>query len=396
MVTSATKTLVLDNGAYNIKAGYAGHAESLRCVRNCSIRGKVGGVLYADQVDPTGDLSGVTPRLPFERGYVVNWQLQRDIWNRLFSPDVLNCTPDETTLLLTQPCFNMPVIAQSCDEVVFEEFGFASYHRATAPVLAQYCLSTQKPPECVVIVDAGYSFTHIVPICNGRPVWKAVRRIDVGGKLITNHLKEIISFRQWNMMDETFLINNVKESCCYISTKFEEDQEACSTPNNDIVQDYVLPDIGLGIKGHVRQRNDGSQPRPDEQVLVMNNERFTVTETLFNPSDIGLEQAGIPEAILHAVGACDTDLQGLFYNNIIVIGGNARIPGFKSRLDLELRALIPVEYDLSVVIPERPDVASWQGGVHWAEQFPEEFGQKCVTKAEYAEHGLNICNNRFR
>ncbi|KAI8591861.1 actr6 protein [Geranomyces variabilis] len=350
MVTSATKTLVLDNGAYNIKAGYVGHAD---CVRNCSIRGKVGGVLHADQVDPTGDLSGVTPRLPFERGYVVNWQLQRDIWNRLFSPDVLNCTPDETTLLLTQPCFNLPVIAQSCDEVVFEEFGFASYHRATAPVLAQYCLSTQKPPECVVIVDAGYSFTHIVPICNGRPVWKAVRRIDVGGKLITNHLKEIISFRQWNMMDETFLINNVKESCCYISTKFEEDQEACSTPNNDIVQDYVLPDIRLRIKGHVRQRNDGSQPRPDEQVLVMNNERFTVTETLFNPSDIGIEQAGIPEAILYAVGACDKDLHGLYYNNIIVIGGNARIPGFKSRLELELRALIPAEHDLSVVIPER-------------------------------------------
>ena len=27
-------------------------------------------------------------------------------------------------------------------------------------------------------------------------------RLNVGGKLLTNYLKEVISYRQWNMMDE--------------------------------------------------------------------------------------------------------------------------------------------------------------------------------------------------
>ena len=52
-------------------------------------------------------------------------------------------------------------------------------------------------------------------------------RIDVGGKLLTNHLKELVSFRQWNMMDETYVMNEVKESCCYVSQQFGVDLETC-------------------------------------------------------------------------------------------------------------------------------------------------------------------------
>lgn len=53
------------------------------------------------------------------------------------------------------------------------------------------------------------------------------RRIDVGGKLLTNHLKELVSFRQWNMMDETYVMNEVKETCCYVSREFGVDLETC-------------------------------------------------------------------------------------------------------------------------------------------------------------------------
>ena len=39
------------------------------------------------------------------------------------------------------------------------------------------------------------------------------------------------------------------------------------------------------------------------QVIRMNIERFSVPELLFHPSDIGLEELGIPEAILHSVSS---------------------------------------------------------------------------------------------
>ncbi|TPX56819.1 hypothetical protein PhCBS80983_g04267 [Powellomyces hirtus] len=230
----------------------------------------------------------------------------------------------------------------------------------------------------------------------GRPISHAVKRIDVGGKLITNHLKEAISFRQWNMMDETFLVNEVKELCCLISQKFHEDQELCrrSFPDNTVKLDYVLPDMALGTKGFIRSPGVDAA-RPDEQVLVMNNERFTVPEILFNPSDIGIEQAGIPEAIIQAVQQIDPDLQGLFYSNILVVGGNAHLPGFKERLETELRSLIPLEFDLGLTVADRPDTAAWHGAVNWVRRYPENFRQKCVTRQDYLEHGHNICQQSF-
>jgi hypothetical protein len=35
------------------------------------------------------------------------------------------------------------------------------------------------------------------------------KRVNIGGKLLTNYLKEVVSYRQWNMMDEFKIIDQV-------------------------------------------------------------------------------------------------------------------------------------------------------------------------------------------
>ena len=72
------------------------------------------------------------------------------------------------------------------------------------------------------MVDSGFSFTHIAPYCRNKKMKEGIRRseishcppvttiiiitiitswvivpsrVNVGGKLLTNHLKEIISYR---------------------------------------------------------------------------------------------------------------------------------------------------------------------------------------------------------
>ena len=67
------------------------------------------------------------------------------------------------------------------------------------------------------MVDSGFSFTHVVPICEGEVIHSAVKRINVGGKLLTNHLKEVISYRQVMVMDETYVINQVGYMFVYCS-----------------------------------------------------------------------------------------------------------------------------------------------------------------------------------
>ena len=73
--------------------------------------------------------------------------------------------------------------------------------------------------------------------------------MDVGGKLLTNHLKELVSFRQWNMMEETHIMNDVKEKCCFVSTQFAADLEACRfalSPTGLVVSTRL---IGRGFQG---------------------------------------------------------------------------------------------------------------------------------------------------
>jgi len=144
-------------------------------------------------------------------------------------------------------------------------------------------------------VDAGFSFTHIIPYINGRQLKEAVVRIDVGGKLLTNHLKEIISYRQLHVLDETHVMNACKEDCCYVSMDFEKDMATASLRNqvgNTVAVDYVLPDFTSLRRGYARSNAESSgRPQADgEQIVRMNNERFAVPELLFHPSDIGIHQ----------------------------------------------------------------------------------------------------------
>lgn len=115
----------------------------------------------------------------------------------------------------------------------------------------------------------------------------------------------------------------------------------------------------------------------EDQMLSLGNERFSVPEVLFTPTDIGqssspsfialpshqllpgahlpppvdalvcsfplttsfvpfslagLPQVGIPEAIAQSIALLPEDLQGMFWSNIGVFGGSTLFPGFKERL----------------------------------------------------------------
>ena len=86
------------------------------------------------------------------------------------------------------------------------------------------------------------------------------------------------------MMDETYLINNVKESCCFVSQDFSSDLEKFKSKKGGEVK-YVLPDYSHSKDGYVLK--EGQTIRDDQQVLVLGNERFAIPEILFTPSDVG-------------------------------------------------------------------------------------------------------------
>lgn len=207
----------------------------------------------------------------------------------------------------------------------------------------------QLPVECLLLIDSGYSHTTVTPLIRGQPVQQAIRRLDVGGKLMSNYLKELLSVRHVALTDEPYLVNEIKEAACFVSDDFRRDLDRTwkggvrdrRDVDASVVVDYVLPDYDTRHHGEIRPHDPlqaartkrlGAASGSKEYALPLGNERFAVPELLFNPSDVGLKEAGLPEVIMQSLAALPSGLWPAMLANIVLVGGNAKIPGLTERL----------------------------------------------------------------
>ncbi|KAK2991915.1 hypothetical protein RJ640_006092 [Escallonia rubra] len=387
---SSSNVVVLDNGGGLIKAGIGGERDPTAVVPNCLARPAASKkFLMAEQLlSATADLTSATLRRPFDRGYLVNPDLQSSLWSHLFS-SLLRVTPSTSSLLLTEPLFNLPSIQRSTDEIVFEEFGFRSLFVADSPSLVHLYEASRQPyglvskAQCSLVVDCGFSFTHCAPVFQNFTVNYGVKRMDLGGKALTNYLKEIVSYRSVNVMDESFLMDDVKEKLCFVSLDVAQDLKVSSV----LKCTYVLPDGVTHLKGFVKDPDKAQRylalrkrpPSPDpgseetdelevtkkpedknkidltKNEFSLTNERFLVPEMIFRPADLGMNQAGLSECIVRAISSCHPRLHPVLY--------------------------------------ESPILGVWRGGSLLASS--PDFEAMCVTKEEYEELGSARCRRRF-
>jgi actin-related protein 6 len=418
------QVLIIDNGAATIKCGLVS-CDLPQVIPNCKMKVKAERQrqYIGDQIEDCKDCSGLYYIFPHQKGFVINWDTQREIWDYVINYKFKHINPKETDLIITEPYFNFKAIQHNTDEVLFEEYGFKSVLRTNTGLLS--CINyksgntkvdetTDLPtsdetfPLACLVVDSGFSFTHVAPYVYSEKhgylkLKQGVRRLDVGGKLLTNHLKDIISYRQINVMDETFVINQCKEDVCFVSLNFDEQLRKCgNNKRSKVVRDYILPDFTNVKRGYAREPNwraNNLNPGPDDpQFVRLANERFQVPELLFHPSDIGLNQVGIVETIVDSINSLPTKLQPLLYSNIVLTGGNINIPGFKSRLTRDIRAYCPDLYDVKVYLPDNPTTYPWFGGKALGSKYKDLLEKLSVTKKEYDESGDNkrqICVDKF-
>jgi len=323
------------------------------------------------------------------------------------------------------------------DDLVFSHFGFRYAVAAPAPVLAALDPRSCDEPgsqaaftaQAALVIDLGFSSTcalhrffpapltprahsTVVPVFDARVQWAGVRRINLGGKALTNLLKELVSYRcvpspsppsspapsSMNVMDEFYLIEKIKERLCYVAPDVEAELASAQAPRlrAAIARDYVLPDGAQHARGFVRGEADdprraeraahaarrpaaapsreeedeeaaaASDPFSAEQALSLCNERFMVPEALLHPSGVGSPQAGLAEAALAAVSACGADIRPLLWSRVLLVGGGAALPGLRERLWAELRPLVPEDCELLLSAPPQPACSAWRGGSAWA------------------------------
>ncbi|TKA60544.1 hypothetical protein B0A55_11533 [Friedmanniomyces simplex] len=434
----APRTLILDNGAHTLKAGFSSPLtdpapatpSACHIIPNCIARSTRDRRTYiGPELTTCADYGDLAYRRPVEKGYIVNWEGEKAIWERsFFSKDAhidgagLGCDPAETNLILTEAPNAPASLQRNADEMVFEEFGFGAYYRTLGSSLNAYAPSpfpsttttvpAGVPLECLLVIDAGYSHTTITPLHHGRPLQTAIRRLEIGGKTLTNRLKELIS-RTFDVHREDHIVEEIKEDVCYVSRTFPQDLEKTwkggrydgRELDTGVVVDYVLPDYEHIKRGfyrphdaHVNLRNRalgiGTETGRREHVVTLGNERFTVPELVFTPSDIGMQQAGLCHTVLQSVNALPEGLRQAYLANILVVGGTSLLPGFVERLEAELRSAVDEDTVIRVARAEDPVGNVWSGGARLAADEAAVRGVM-VTRQEWAENGEGWVRRRF-
>ncbi|UXI15436.1 DNA repair and recombination protein RadA [Sarcoptes scabiei] len=299
------------------------------------------------------DYSGMFFILPFTKGFLVNWDIQRQIWDYVFR-NVLKLNNDGKNrfsnigLLITEPVFNFPQIRQLMIKILFEDYGFGKILITTSAQLAAFkylfhvnqssvkndsddfkeikvnekvsigdSVHNNLSEMACIVLESGYSFTHVIPIVDGYKILDHTKRIDLGGKALTNYLKEIISYRQINVLDETYVVNQMKEDCCFVSVDFWKDLDSARrSKENSIMCDYILPDYLAHKRGFIFDRDKHKDLNmADFQTIRMNNERFQVPELLFHPSDVNIDQLGISETLVYSISEFNPNFEMLSSTN---------------------------------------------------------------------------------
>lgn len=264
------------------------------------------------------------------------------------------------------------------------------------------------------MIDSGYSHTTVTPMIYGQPLQSAIRRLDVGGKVLTNYMTRLISLRHFDMRNDTYIVNEMKEAACYVSIDFKNDLERCWKGTKGerrpqyiegagIAKDYVLPDFHSLPKGvlrefdpsrHLKARKLAAARQVDEDIITLRNERFAVPEVVFNPCDIGMRQPGLPDLIVQSLQELPIGLWPGLLANIVVVGGNTLFEGFIQRLQKEVVQRLPDDCIVRVARPADPVTNTWYGAANLANHLNIE--KLAVTKQDYEELGGAQVARRFR
>lgn len=396
------KHLVLDNGSYTIKAGFAGDS-SPHIINNLLAKAKDGLVYIGnDYLNHTNLYSGINFRRPHDQGHLTSWETEKPVWDYTFdqiSPEH-ELDPLDTHLLLTELPFQLPRLSMNTDLIVFEEYGFGEYYRCPALLLVPWDLSP-TPPDFSLVIDCGYNSVHVVPVLYQRAYWKGIRKLPIGGRHLNGLLKETISFRHYDVSDEPILINTVREQTMFVASDFDE-----ALKNKISAKcEFILPDFKTTFTGYVR---DGSiRPLADAQSIQLFDERFTIPESYFRP-EIMLDHnlysknpivqkahfKNLTDLVVDSIMACPEVIRPVLSENISVVGGMANLENLSGRLLSELKRELPVNWNVKLT-DQNHDLShvAWHGGAKLTQQ--DIIKKLTITKQEFFEHGENWCQKQF-
>lgn len=154
---------------------------------------------------------------------------------------------------------------------------------------------------------------------------------------------------------------------------------------------YVHPDAELTIEQKIARLEL-------EHQIQLSVERVRIPEVVFQPSMIGIDQAGLIETINYVLPRYPPHIQSAMVQNMFLTGGNTSFPGFLERTTSEMMAILPFRSEFRIFSAMSPVLDAWRGAAAFARR--EDFLTHCISRRDYDEYGSDylkehMCSNIF-
>ncbi|XP_037629355.1 actin-related protein 5 [Sebastes umbrosus] len=204
--TPAAVPLVIDNGSFQTRAGWAApvdpDCESPRLVfRSVAARSR-GAARSETQIG--NDIPNLEPlrwllKSQFDRNVVVNFEIQELMFDHVFTHLGLGAEGGvEHPVVLTEAPCNPLHCRQMMSELLFECYGVPHVSYGVDSLYSFYHNSTQRnlqPPHTGIVLSSGYHCSHILPVINGRFDAVNCKRVNVAGSQAASYLQRLLQLK---------------------------------------------------------------------------------------------------------------------------------------------------------------------------------------------------------
>jgi len=244
-------------------------------------------------------------------------------------------------IIILAPFYLSDLEKSKLQEIFFNKFHFPSMLFLSE---SQAILSTLQK-KSGVIVDLGESHTFISSIFHGFTNIMARDLFPITGKDLTDYLLNLILSKIGsgkNIYVDMIIAKEIKEKLSLCITNCEEEKKR----------------IKEGLSKYDRLID-----LPDGSTLRINQERFLVSEPLFNPKIIHVDYFGLAEAVSKVIKTWDRENWKELVSNIILSGGGSLFHGLGERLQTELHKHFSdkIKNDIKVVAASGREHLSWIG-----------------------------------
>ena len=154
-------------------------------------------------------------------------------------------------VLLTEAPLNPRANRDTAAQILFETFNVPALHTSIQAVLALYASGRTTG----AVLDCGDGVSHAVPVYEGFAIPGGIRRADIAGRDVTEHLQTLLrkAGRVFHTSAEKEVVRSIKERTGFVALdpKREEKEWTQATGKESRAVEYVLPD---GHKMKVRGR----------------------------------------------------------------------------------------------------------------------------------------------